>query len=209
MTLRVAARQWSGDGPGRGSLRKYVRCRTDTLIHVHYREACMMGSSPRSNEISRRYWRHSSLSASLGRLPVATPSRAQAKTLSRAARRSRTRRENNAEVRVREDHPAARVASQERLFRLYGSALTSFLASQGIDIEEGERTFQARARAFLASRCRKVLGIDFEDWIAQVVAVKVKRYSTGVNVPSEDEESETSDAVDRNATDYFKASRGE
>jgi hypothetical protein len=169
----------------------------------------MIGNSPRSNEFSRRHWRHSSLSASLGRLPVETPSRAQAKTLSRAARLSRTRRGNNAEVRVREDHPAARVPSQERLFRLYGSALTSFLASQRIGCEEGERTFQARAREFLASRCKKVLGIGFEDWIAQVVAVKVKRYDTGISIPSEEEESESSDAVDRNAADYFKASRGE
>lgn len=110
---------------------------------------------------------------------------------------------------MQDDQPAARVPSQERLFRLYGSALTSFLASQRIGCEAGERTFQERARAFLASRCEKVLGIGFEDWIAQVVAVKVKRYGTGVNVPSAHEESESSDAVDRNATDYFKASRGE
>lgn len=119
------------------------------------------------------------------------------------------RRGNNADVRVREDHPVAQVPSQERLFRLYGSALTSFLASQRIGCEEGEQTFHARARAFLASRCEKVLGIDFEDWIAQVVATKVKRYNTGLCVPSEAEESETSDAVERSATEYFKASRGE
>ena len=110
---------------------------------------------------------------------------------------------------MREDDPAAQVPSQERLFRLYGSALTSFLASQRIGCEEGERMFQARAKAFLSFRCREVLGIGFEDWIAQVVAVKVKRYDTGVKVPTPDEECESSDAVDRNATDYFKASRGE
>jgi len=110
---------------------------------------------------------------------------------------------------VREDHPVAQVPSQERLFRLYGSALTSFLASQRIGCEEGERTFHERARAFLASRCKEVLGIGFEDWIAQVVAVKVKRYDAGGKVPSAEEESESSDAVDRNAAEYFKASRGE
>lgn len=110
---------------------------------------------------------------------------------------------------MQEDQPAARVPSQERLFRLYGSALTSFLASQRIGYEEGERTFQERAKAFLASRCKEVLGINFEDWIAQVVAVKVKRYDTGASVPSEEEESESSDAADRNAADYFKASRGD
>ena len=110
---------------------------------------------------------------------------------------------------MREDDPAAQIPSQERLFRLYGSALTSFLASQRIGCEEGERMFQARAKAFLSFRCREVLGIGFEDWIAQVVAVKVKRYDTGVKVPTPDEECESSDAVDRNASDYFKASRGE
>lgn len=110
---------------------------------------------------------------------------------------------------MREDDLVAQVPSEERLFRLYGSALTSFLASQRIGCEDGERTFQARAKAFLSSRCEKVLGIDFEDWIAQVVAVKVKRYDTGLKVPTPDEECESSDAVDRNATEYFKASRGE
>jgi len=110
---------------------------------------------------------------------------------------------------VQEDGPVAQIPSQERLFRLYGSALTSFLASQRIGCEDGERTFQARAKAFLSSRCNQVLGIGFEDWIAQVVAVKVKRYDTGIKVPTPDEECESSDAVDRNATDYFKASRGE
>jgi hypothetical protein len=41
------------------------------------------------------------------------------------------------------------------------------------------------------------------------VAVKVKRYNTGVNVPSAEEGSESSDEVDRDASDYYRASRGE
>lgn len=87
--------------------------------------------------------------------------------------------------------------------------MTSFLASEGIGCEGGERTFQARAREFLASRCKNVLGIEFDDWIAQIVAVKLKRYRSGLAVSGEAEESETSDTVDRNSVAYFKASRGE
>jgi len=103
----------------------------------------------------------------------------------------------------------ARVPKQEGLFRRYASLLTSFLASQKIGLEVGEQTFRERARAFLTSRCKEVLGIEFEDWIAQEVAIKVKRYNTGVNVPGDKEESETSDEVDRHASDYYRASRGE
>lgn len=150
----------------------------------------MIGNLHRSIEFPRRHRRHSSLLASNDSAKYGIRWKLSAEPFARKL-------------------SAARVPSQERLFRIYGSALTSFLASQGMGFEEGERTFQARARAFLASRCKNVLGIEFKDWIAQVVAVKVKRHNTGVSVPSEEEESATSDAVDRNATAYFKASRGE
>jgi len=113
------------------------------------------------------------------------------------------------------DEPLTRTFSPERapeqagLFRRYGSLLTSFLATQKLGLEEGERAFQDRARAFLASRCKDVLGVEFEDWIAQEVAVKVKRYNTGVNISTEEKDSESSDEVDRDASDYYRASRGE
>src|SRR5471030_2229838 len=56
----------------------------------------MIGDSPCLNEFSRRYWWHYFLLACLARLPVATPWRAQARTSSRAAKRSRTRRGKSA-----------------------------------------------------------------------------------------------------------------
>lgn len=103
-----------------------------------------------------------------------------------------------------------RAPSQERLVRLYMGLLTSFMASQKLQgFGEGQQALLERARVFHEWRCREVLGIEFEDWLAQEIAVKVKRYNTGVNVPSEEEDSETSDEVDRDATDYYRASRGE
>ena len=104
----------------------------------------------------------------------------------------------------------ARVPSLEKLYRLRHSLLTSFMASQGIrDEAKGEDAFRQGARAFLASRCETRLNIAYEDWLAMEVALKVKKYNTLANVPGLEEEAETSDEVDSDAIDYYRASRGE
>ena len=109
-----------------------------------------------------------------------------------------------------------RVPSHERLFRLFLSVLTSFIASVRVDkkkprtlgLDEGLAEFIKRALAFHSSRCKEHLGISFEDYAAQEVAIKVKRYNTLKNIPSETKESESTDEVDRDASDYYRASRG-
>jgi hypothetical protein len=105
---------------------------------------------------------------------------------------------------------AARVPKLDVLFRFFASVQTSFMAVKGIgDYSEGLRRLVEESRAFLASRCEEVLGMTFEDWIVQEVAVKRRRFNTGLNIPSEGQDSATNDKVDRDAGEYFRRSKGE
>lgn len=100
-----------------------------------------------------------------------------------------------------------RVPSHERLFRLYLSILTSFIASVRVDrknprtleFEEGQAEFAKRSLAFNSSRCVEFLQISFQDYVAQEIAIKVKRYNTLKNVPSETKDIESPNELDRYA----------
>lgn len=98
----------------------------------------------------------------------------------------------------------------DRLYRMLHSLLSSFMACEKItDEAEGLRQFLDRARAFLESMCQDRLGIAYPEWLAMEVAVKAKKYNTFANVPSPEEEADTSEEVDGYAIDYYRASRGD
>ncbi len=104
----------------------------------------------------------------------------------------------------------ARVPSLDRLYRLYMSLLTSFMASVRIQaFGPGQAAFLGRALAFNESRCKERLSMELEEYVAQEVAIKAKLYNTIRNRRSVEQDSESSDEVDRDATDYYRASRGE
>ena len=120
---------------------------------------------------------------------------------------------------VRKFSPA-RVPLADKLYRLYMSILTSFIASdhdrKGIGEEDrvkgyadGVAVFHRRAEAFHIARCKDKLGISFEDWIELEIAIKRRRFNTLINVPSLAKDSATPDQVARDAIDYSNASRGE
>lgn len=120
---------------------------------------------------------------------------------------------------VRKFSPA-RVPTADKLFRLYMSILTSFIASdsdrKGINEKDkatgyadGVGIFHKRAEAFHVSRCVDKLGIRFEDWIELEIAIKRRRFNTLINVPSLAKDSATPEEVDRDAIEYSKTSRGE
>ncbi len=103
----------------------------------------------------------------------------------------------------------ARVPSLDKLYRMRHSLLTSFMASQGMrDEAAGERAFREGARAFLTARCEG-FGISYEEWFGQDISVKAKKFNTQANIPSLEEDAETSDEVDADAIDYLRATRGE
>ena len=77
------------------------------------------------------------------------------------------------------------------------------------DFGAGQAAFLGRALAFNEARCKEVLSIEFADYIAQEIAVKTRLYNTRRNKPQVEEEVESSDEVDRDATDYYRTSRGE
>ncbi len=110
----------------------------------------------------------------------------------------------------------ARIPSLDRLFRLYLALLTSFIASNRVkdkpslwEFAEGQAEFIKQAQQFHELRCKEYLSIGLEDYVAQEVALKARQYNTLRNVRSVKRDAETSDKVDRDATDYYRASRGE
>lgn len=110
----------------------------------------------------------------------------------------------------------ARIPAADRLFRMYLALLTSFIASNRLkdipsrwEFAEGQAEFIKQAQAFHESRCTKYLSISLEDYVAQEVALKARQYNTLRNVRTVKQDAESSDEVDRDATDYYRASRGE
>ena len=105
---------------------------------------------------------------------------------------------------------AARVPSQDRLMRFYMSLLTSFMAVHKLkSYAEGAERLQAACAAFHATRCQDKLKLTFEEWVAQEVSIKGRRFNTLRNIPSLKEDSERSDKVDAHAVAYYKATKGE
>lgn len=105
-------------------------------------------------------------------------------------------------------YSTARVPSADRLCSLNMSLLTSYMASQRLKgYEEGVTAFQAQTRAIHTTRAESKHGLSFEDWLAQEVAIKAKRFNTVLNVPGTG--GEPDEEEDDDAAEYYRASRGE
>jgi hypothetical protein len=104
----------------------------------------------------------------------------------------------------------ARVPSDEYLARTCVAATTSYMAKNNIsDYDEGVKQFQQMAKSFTSARCVDKLEIPFEDWIAQQVSLKARKFNSRRNAPTPKQEAQTPDQVDRDAVDYSKQSKGE
>lgn len=104
-----------------------------------------------------------------------------------------------------------RLPEEARLCRFLLSYITSFMAMKRIrDFDSGARQALEMARNTQAVRCEKFLGITFDDWIEQEVAVKAKKFNLpfGGDVSAR-EEVDRPLAVEREADEYYRASRGE
>lgn len=112
------------------------------------------------------------------------------------------------DVPLSRSYSTARVPSQDRLCSLNMGLLTSYMASQKLSgYEQGTAAFKAQTKALHASRAESKFGLSFEDWLAQEVAIKAKRFNTLLNVPGT--RGETDEEEDDDAADYYRASRGE
>ncbi|TAK83759.1 MAG: hypothetical protein EPO20_16840 [Betaproteobacteria bacterium] len=121
-----------------------------------------------------------------------------------------------ADVPLTRSFSPARIPALDRLFRLYLALLTSFMAKNRLkdkpaqwEFAEGQAEFIKQAQQFHESRCQEHLSISLEDYIAQEVALKARQYNTMRNVSTVKQDAETSDKVNKDATDYYRASRGE
>lgn len=104
----------------------------------------------------------------------------------------------------------ARLPSESRLCRFLLSYITSFMALKNIrDFDEGARQAIEAANRMQEAHCEKYLGIGFDDWIEQEVAVKAMKFNLPFGEIDSAEDVDRELDVELAAIDYFNASRGE
>jgi hypothetical protein len=104
----------------------------------------------------------------------------------------------------------ARVPSLERLYRMHMALLTSYMAVKGLRVYgEGSIRLMEDARAWHEEWCFERLNTGFDDWLHQKLSLKARQFNTRKNVRSVRQDATTPDKVEKNASDYYKKSRGE
>lgn len=104
---------------------------------------------------------------------------------------------------------AARTPSVARICRFLLSYVTSFMALQRIrDFDTGASQLVLATRSQQEAHCVKYLGIGFDDWIEEQVAVKAKRFNLPFGEVSAREDGDRSLEDAQAAHDYYLASRG-
>lgn len=64
-------------------------------------------------------------------------------------------------------------------------------------------------REWHESWCRDKLAIEFDEWLAQKLALKAKQFNTRANKRGIRQDATTSEGAEKNATAYYRQSRGE
>jgi hypothetical protein len=114
------------------------------------------------------------------------------------------------DVPLTRSYTPARVPALDKLYRTFTALLTSFMTVRGIKVYgEGVVALMESCREFHEGWCRDKLNISFEDWLAQKLALKARQFNTRANKRTIREEASTSDEVEKNASAYYKQSRGE
>lgn len=104
----------------------------------------------------------------------------------------------------------ARVPALDRLYRMFIALLTSFMAVRGIRVYgEGVVALMEGCREFHETWCREKLEMSFDDWLDQKLALKARQFNTRDNKHPIRDEASTSDEVEKNASAYYRQSRGE
>jgi hypothetical protein len=100
-----------------------------------------------------------------------------------------------------------RAPDDDYLFTRGLSGIVSFMARDGItDFEAGVKAYVAQLRHYHLDLCFDVIGMPFEDYIHEKVALKARQYNTMVNSAPESMEG-TGRATDAEA--YRRLSNGE
>lgn len=114
------------------------------------------------------------------------------------------------DVPLTRSYTPARVPALDRLYRMFTALLTSFMAVRGIKVYgEGVVTLMENCREWHEAWCREKLNISFEDWLAQKLALKARQFNTRANKRTIRDEASTSDEVEKNASAYYRQTRGE
>ena len=98
---------------------------------------------------------------------------------------------------------AQRVPSDERIYAYGFSAISSFMAREGItDLEEGVEAFYRGLYHHMNNRALNI-GVGFDQLIGERVAIKAKRFNSILNLELQKDEAKNS------ADEYRKQSDGE
>jgi hypothetical protein len=89
------------------------------------------------------------------------------------------------------------------------SYITSFMALNKLrDFDTGAGQLIQTARSQQEATCTKYLNLSFDDWIAEQVAIKAKRFNLPLGEVSDKEEADRFLEDAQAAHDYYVASRG-
>lgn len=101
-----------------------------------------------------------------------------------------------------------RAPGNAKLFNLAFSNLTAFMAREGItDLYEGHEAFMTALYAFHADKAA-FLGLPFDDYVAEKVAIKARQFNTILNNPDLEAERQADEQA-KAARAYRKAADGE
>jgi hypothetical protein len=107
-------------------------------------------------------------------------------------------------------YTSARVPSLDRLYRMFTALLTSFMTVRGIKVYgEGVVALMESCREWHESWCRDKLEIEFDEWLAQKLALKAKQFNTRANKRGVRQDATTSEEAEKNGAAYYRQSRGE
>ena len=101
-----------------------------------------------------------------------------------------------------------RIPGNDKLFNLAFSHLTAFMAREGItDLYEGQEAFITALYHYHENKAYR-LGLPFDDYVAEKVALKARQFNTLLNHPEFEEERNIREQA-KAAREYRKAADGE
>lgn len=105
------------------------------------------------------------------------------------------------------EYPAARIPGDDKLMSLYLSLLISYMAREKVsDLFDGHQAFTAAMYDYHAGKALN-LGLSFDDYIAEKLALKTRAFNTILNCPDEDEVAKA-DQLANEAKAYRRAKDG-
>ena len=104
----------------------------------------------------------------------------------------------------------ARVPSLDKLYRMFTALLTSYMCVKGLTVYgDGCIKLMEDCREYHEGWCKDRVGIEFPEWLEQKLNLKARDFNTRKNRKTIRQEASIPDEVEKDASDYYKKSKGE